>query len=78
MFKVFCCVFVFSLSMTAESQSAAVQKKAQKSHVKVNCNVESRCYKLHSCAEAMAYFHKCGHVNLDGDNDGIPCEALCR
>ncbi len=32
---------------------------------------------MRSCAEADFYFRQCGHGARDGDNDGIPCEALC-
>jgi hypothetical protein len=29
------------------------------------------------CAEARFYATKCGVDTLDGDGDGVPCEALC-
>jgi hypothetical protein len=30
------------------------------------------------CEEARFYLHECGLSGLDGDADGVPCEALCR
>ena len=31
-----------------------------------------------SCEEALHYLSACGLTRLDGDNDGVPCEALCH
>lgn len=42
-----------------------------------SCNRRPTCTKMKSCAEADFYFRQCGHFERDGDNDGIPCEALC-
>ncbi|MFW2586995.1 excalibur calcium-binding domain-containing protein [Sagittula sp. SSi028] len=36
------------------------------------------CKRLRSCAEACFKLHQCGQTVRDGDNDGIPCENLCR
>lgn len=38
------------------------------------------CSDFSSCAEIMSYWNACpGDPSwLDGDNDGIPCESLCR
>ena len=41
------------------------------------CEREPSCTAMRSCAEADFYFRQCGHHKRDGDNDGIPCEALC-
>jgi hypothetical protein len=32
---------------------------------------------MKNCAEATFYLTECGLTLLDGDGDGIPCEALC-
>jgi endonuclease YncB( thermonuclease family) len=42
------------------------------------CGKKDSCSEMTSCKEAMYYLKKCGVVRLDRDNDGIPCEALCR
>jgi hypothetical protein len=42
-----------------------------------SCERQPTCTKMRSCAEADYYFRVCGHTERDGDNDGIPCEALC-
>ncbi|WP_404403281.1 excalibur calcium-binding domain-containing protein [Pelagibacterium halotolerans] len=41
------------------------------------CDRKPACTQIRSCAEADFYFRQCGHAQRDGDNDGIPCEALC-
>lgn len=39
---------------------------------------EVSCKKLRSCEEACFKLIQCGQSKRDGDNDGIPCENLCR
>lgn len=36
------------------------------------------CKALRSCDEACYKLMVCGQRKRDGDNDGIPCENLCR
>ncbi|MCZ6657331.1 MAG: thermonuclease family protein, partial [Gammaproteobacteria bacterium] len=36
------------------------------------------CGEMSSCEEAYQYFSQRGLSHLDGDRDGVPCEALCR
>ncbi|WP_223855344.1 excalibur calcium-binding domain-containing protein [Pseudomonas oryzihabitans] len=31
-----------------------------------------------SCAEAKYQLQHCGNSRIDGDHDGVPCEAICR
>jgi hypothetical protein len=33
---------------------------------------------MESCREARFYLETCGLTRLDGDRDGVPCEAICR
>lgn len=42
------------------------------------CNCEKTCTQITSCAEAYYQLNTCGCTVRDGDNDGIPCETLCR
>ncbi|WP_222183404.1 thermonuclease family protein [Geminicoccus harenae] len=42
------------------------------------CRPAPRCAAFVSCAEAMAWVGRCGPGRLDGDGDGVPCEAMCR
>lgn len=41
------------------------------------CGDKRYCKQMTSCAEARHYLQDCGLSNLDGNHDGVPCEALC-
>jgi endonuclease YncB( thermonuclease family) len=42
------------------------------------CGVKRRCREMTSCAEARFHLTECGLSQLDGDADGVPCEAICE
>lgn len=42
------------------------------------CGSKVYCREMTSCEEARFYLDQCGVGRLDGDGDGMPCEALCR
>lgn len=42
------------------------------------CGSKRHCREMTSCAEARYYLENCARSSLDGDNDGVPCEAICR
>ena len=42
------------------------------------CGTKRYCREMASCAEARSYLEECGLARLDGDGDGVPCEAICR
>lgn len=43
------------------------------------CGAKKYCTQMESCAEALFYLRECGVTTVDGDQDGVPCEArLCR
>jgi endonuclease YncB( thermonuclease family) len=41
------------------------------------CDPAPTCRELKSCAEARRVLSACPGASLDGDGDGVPCEALC-
>ncbi|TWI55458.1 endonuclease YncB(thermonuclease family) [Pseudomonas duriflava] len=43
-----------------------------------NCSALKACKAMSSCAEAKYQLQHCGNTKIDGNRDGIPCEALCR
>jgi endonuclease YncB( thermonuclease family) len=43
-----------------------------------DCGQKQFCREMASCEEAMFYLKKCGVSSLDGNGDGVPCEALCK
>jgi len=44
----------------------------------MECGRKHRCSQMTSCDEARFYFTRCGEKALDGNNDGEPCESLCK
>jgi endonuclease YncB( thermonuclease family) len=42
------------------------------------CGSKSYCRQMVNCREARFHLESCGLTRLDGDGDGIPCEAICR
>lgn len=42
------------------------------------CREEVHCGDLSSCEEARFELESCGRSDLDADDDGVPCEALCE
>lgn len=43
-----------------------------------SCGSKSKCSQMSSCEEAKFYLSQCGLRKLDRDNDGVPCETLCK
>jgi len=44
----------------------------------LTCGSKRTCTEMNTCAEAMHYLNACGLSSLDIDQDGTPCEGLCR
>ena len=42
------------------------------------CGEKRYCTQMTSCEEARFHLKQCGLSRLDADNDGVPCESLCR
>jgi endonuclease YncB( thermonuclease family) len=43
-----------------------------------SCGSKTLCDEMSSCDEAKFYLQSCGLSRLDRDEDGIPCETICR
>lgn len=43
-----------------------------------SCNCSKVCGAMASCDEAYFQLNTCGCSARDGDNDGVPCETICR
>jgi hypothetical protein len=39
------------------------------------CEGKTTCGQMASCNEALFYLENCPGVQIDGDSDGVPCEA---
>ncbi len=42
------------------------------------CGTKRYCSQMSSCSEAKYYLNTCGVSSLDRNNDGVPCESLCK
>ncbi len=42
------------------------------------CGSKQYCREMASCEEARFHLRQCGITTLDGDDDGVPCENICR
>lgn len=42
------------------------------------CAGKTKCGQMTSCQEAYFYLNNCGLSRLDGDDDGVPCESICK
>lgn len=57
---------------------AAVDSGEQAVLPAFRCDGRTHCSQMTSCAEATFFLHNCPNVQMDGDNDGVPCERqLC-
>jgi endonuclease YncB( thermonuclease family) len=60
------------------AQSGLSPESAQPNLGDFTCAGKRVCREMASCAEARFYLEQCGVTRLDGDSDGVPCEAICR
>jgi cold shock CspA family protein len=53
---------------------AAPQPSDQAASSAFRCDGRIHCSQMTSCAEAKFFLRTCPSVQMDGDNDGVPCE----
>ena len=53
-------------------------KQQQSERADATCGAKRYCKQMRDCAEAKYHLLQCGIKPLDRDNDGVPCESLCR
>jgi endonuclease YncB( thermonuclease family) len=54
-----------------------IQAQPRQSSQSFECGKKKYCTEMTSCEEALFHLEECGLSRLDGDSDGVPCEALC-
>ncbi|MCB5185024.1 thermonuclease family protein [Methylobacillus gramineus] len=62
----------------AKKATQVVQDVSATSKAGLACAGKRFCKQMASCAEARFYLNVCGVSQLDRNNDGIPCESICR
>lgn len=58
----------------AEASNAA-DTDVEASTQQFSCDGRTRCTQMTSCAEAEYFLQNCPGVEMDGNNDGEPCES---
>lgn len=58
----------------APQTAVAAQSDDQPASSVFHCDGRTHCSQMSSCAEATFFLRYCPNVQMDGDNDGIPCE----
>ena len=61
-------------SRVAPESTAATQPAVRDTPVRFSCDGRTYCSQMTSCAEATLFLKNCPNVQMDGDDDGIPCE----
>ena len=60
---------------TAPQGAVATQSSDQSAAASLfHCDGRIHCSQMTSCAEAKFFLRNCPNVQMDGDNDGVPCE----
>jgi hypothetical protein len=57
-----------------EPSSKAIPQRSGLSAVQFKCDGRIYCSQMTSCEEATFFLRNCPGVQMDGDNDGVPCE----
>ena len=56
------------------SQPTAKSLMAADSSSSFKCDGRTRCGQMSSCEEATYFIQNCPNTQMDGNNDGVPCE----
>ena len=60
------------------NRAASGKQEPAENKPEFECGTKRYCKEMASCEEARYYLKNCGLSRLDGDGDGVPCEALCN
>jgi cold shock CspA family protein len=55
-------------------QNAVAAQSNHQSSSAFHCDGRTHCSQMTSCAEATFFLRNCPNVQMDGNNDGVPCE----
>lgn len=58
----------------SQSLEAFIEPTKETNPLSFGCDGRTHCSQMTSCAEATFFLRSCPGVEMDGDNDGIPCE----
>ena len=58
--------------------AAAPVARSEPAAAGFECGSKTYCREMRSCQEALFHLNECGLARIDGDDDGMPCEKICR
>jgi hypothetical protein len=65
----------FAWGRTQQASVQAVEPTQMSPTMTYQCEGKTHCSQMQSCEEAMFYLKNCPGTEMDGDNDGVPCEG---
>ena len=63
---------------TAETSGEITNSSAPSTatvNIQFKCDGRTHCSNMTSCEEATFFLQNCPSTEMDGDNDGVPCES---
>jgi hypothetical protein len=60
---------------SAPSSEISMPARSAESASPFECDGRTHCSQMTSCAEATYFIEHCPNTEMDGDNDGVPCES---
>ena len=63
-----------ALEPSSSSSPAPIPLSRPEAAARFSCDGRTHCSQMHSCAEATWFLQHCPGTEMDGDNDGVPCE----
>lgn len=68
-------VAVTPIAATATPSRAAETRVLPTPARSFSCDGRQHCSQMRSCEEATFFIRNCPNTEMDGDNDGVPCES---
>jgi cold shock CspA family protein len=65
---------IMSHDQSSESSTDSGDLAALHHELNARCDGRTHCSQMTSCAEAKFFLKHCPDVQMDGNNDGVPCE----
>jgi hypothetical protein len=59
---------------TTDSGEPIITSASKETESPFTCDGRTHCSEMKSCEEATYFLRNCPGVQMDGDNDGVPCE----